>query len=169
MHVICGDAIPVLISFQWPVQEVEDGVLHFRSDLYAVLEQRCQRVRKPKSTVLFRRGEKAFGMFLVLRGTVSLDFGVDASTGLASACGPGALVGLPATLTRTNYSMTATVTDDAELGFLTPQVLVSLLREHPELRQQLLTILSAKVAHCEQVTKALLRQEKLPGLGLGRA
>jgi len=139
------------------------------SDLYVALEQRCDRVRKPRSTVLFRRGEKAFGMFLVLRGTVSLDFGVDASTALATACGPGALVGLPATLTRTNYSMTATVTDDAELGLLTPQDLVSLLRKQPELRQQLLTILSAKVAHSEQVTKALRRNEKLPRLDLGLA
>jgi CRP/FNR family transcriptional regulator, cyclic AMP receptor protein len=139
------------------------------SDLFAALEQRCERVRKPRSSVLFRRGEKAFGMFLVLRGTVSLDFGVDAPTALASTCGPGALVGLPTTLTRTNYRMTATVTDDAELGFLTPQALVSLLRKQPELRLQLLTILSAKVAHSEQVTKALLRNEKLPRLEWGPA
>lgn len=132
------------------------------SDLYAALEQRCERVRKPRSTVLFRRGQKAFGMFLVLRGTVSLDFGVDASTALASACGPGTLVGLPATLTRTNYSMTATLTDDAELGFLTPEDLVSLLHKQPELRHQLLTILSAKVAHSEQVAKALRRNEEPP-------
>lgn len=92
-------------------------------ELYAALAQCCERVRKPRSTVLFRRGEKAFGMFLVLRGRVSLDFGVDALSALASACGPGALVGLAATLTRTNYGMTATVTGDAELGFLTPQAL----------------------------------------------
>ena len=136
-----------------------------RSDLYAALQQRCERVRKPRLTVLFRRGEKAFGVFLVFRGTVSLDFGVDASTALA--CGPGTLVGLPASLTRTNYSMTATVTDDAELGFLTLQALVSLLRKHPDLCQQLLTILSAKVAHSEQVTKALLRNEEPPRLELG--
>ena len=76
---------------------------------------------------------------------------------------------MPATLTRTTYSMTATVTDDAELGFLTPQALVSLFRKQPELRQQLLTILSAKVAHSEQVTKALLRKEKLPRPELGLA
>jgi CRP-like cAMP-binding protein len=108
-------------------------------------------------------------MFLVIRGIVSLDFGVDASTALANVCGPGALVGLPATLSRTNYSMTATVTEDAELGFLTPQDLVSLLHQQREFRQHLLTILSAKVAHSEQVAKALRRNEKLPELGLGPA
>jgi len=132
------------------------------ADLYVALEQRCKRVRKTRSTVLFRRGEKAFGVFLVLRGVVSLDFGVDTSSALARTFGPGALVGLPATLTGTNYSLTATVTEDAELGFLPPELLVSLLRTRPELCQPLLTILSAKVEHTEQVTKALLREEKMP-------
>ena len=139
------------------------------SDLYAALERRCERVRKRRSTVLFRRGEKAFGMFLVIRGTVSLDFGVDASTVLANVCGPGALVGLPATLSRTNYSMTATVTEDAELGFLARRDLVSLLHQHAELRQHVLAILSAKVARNEQVAKALRRKEKFPEPGLGPA
>jgi CRP/FNR family transcriptional regulator, cyclic AMP receptor protein len=139
------------------------------ADLHAALEQRCKRVRKPRSTVLFRRGERAFGMFLILRGAVSLDFGVDCSVGLANTYGPGALVGLPATLTGRGYSMTATVTDDAELGFLTAHAVESLLREQPELCQQLLTILSAKIAHTEQLTKALAHNEKLPRLESGVA
>ena len=138
-------------------------------DLYAALERRCETVRKRRSTVLFRRGEKAFGMFLVMKGTVRLDFGVDASTALGNICGPGALVGVPATLSRTNYSMTATVTEDAQLGFLTPQAVAALLREQPGLRQHFLTILSAKVAHTEQVTKALRCNQKSPDLPLVRA
>jgi CRP/FNR family transcriptional regulator, cyclic AMP receptor protein len=138
-------------------------------DLHSALEQHCEKVRKPRTTVLFRRGQKAFGMFLVLSGTVRLDFGVDGSAALASTYGVGALVGLPATLTGRDYSMTATVTDDAELGFLTTQALDTLLRNHPEFCQQLLTILSVKIAHTEQVTKALLRKEKLPSLESGIA
>jgi CRP-like cAMP-binding protein len=65
--------------------------------------------------------------------------------------------------------MTATVTGDAELGFLTTQVLESLLREHPEFCRELLEILGAKLTHTEQVTKALLRKEKLPKLESGVA
>ena len=138
-------------------------------DLHAALEHRCERVRKPRSTVLFRRGERAFGMFLILKGTVSLDFGVDSAAGLASAYGPGAIVGLPATLTGRDYSMTATVTGDAELGFLTTLALNSFLRSHPEFCGELLTILGAKIEHTDQVTKALLRKEKLPKLESGVA
>jgi len=136
------------------------------TDLYAALERRCERVRKRRSTVLFRRGEKAFGMFLVIRGTVTLDFGVDASTSLANVCGPGTLVGLPATLSRTNYSMSATVIEDAELGFLSPPDLISLVHQQPQLRRHLLTILSAKVANSERVAKALRGKEKLSEVGL---
>jgi CRP-like cAMP-binding protein len=114
-------------------------------DLYPALERHCEKVRKPRSTVLFRRGEKAVGIFVVLRGTVVLDLGVDGSGALASTCGSGALVGLPATLVRGTYSMTATVVDDAELGFLPTEELLSLFRKHPELCQQLLKMLGAKV------------------------
>jgi CRP-like cAMP-binding protein len=138
-------------------------------DLHGALEQSCQRLRKPRSTVLFRRGERAFGMFLILRGMVGLDFGVDSSAALASACGPGALVGLPATLTKSNYSMTATVTEDAELGFLTTQSLESLLRKHPKLCNELVAVLSAKVASSEQMMKTLLRKEKPPRVESGVA
>jgi CRP-like cAMP-binding protein len=73
-----------------------------------ILEQWSEKVRKPKSTVLFRRGDKASGMFIVLSGRVSLDLGVDSA--FSHTCGEGALVGLPSTLTQRNYSMTATVT-----------------------------------------------------------
>jgi len=83
------------------------------ANLHHVLEQRSEKVQKPRLTVLFRRGEKASGMFVVLSGKVSLDAGVDSA--LARTCGPGALVGLTSTLIRNNYSMTATVTEDAEL------------------------------------------------------
>ena len=131
-------------------------------DLHAALAQRCETVRKPRSTVLFRRGEKAFGMFLILTGTVRLDFGVDGAAGLASTNGPGALVGLPATLTKRDYSMTATVTDDAELGFLTAEALQSLLREHPEFCQELLLILGEKLAQTEQAKAPVLRKQETP-------
>lgn len=130
-------------------------------DLYAALERICERVRKPRSTVLFRRGEASFGIFLVLAGAVALDFGVDSSIALNSNYSPGALVGLHATLTGRNYSMTATVTSDAELGFLSTQALKSLLRQQPDLCQLLLTMLGAKVAQTEQVTKAVLRKERV--------
>lgn len=122
-------------------------------DVLVELQQNCEVVRKPKHTVLFKRGQAAFGMFLVMRGKVTLDFGVDGSCSLNGAYGPGALVGLPATLTGRTYSMTATVTDNAELGFISSKGLKGILRQQPELCRQLLDILGAKITHTYQITK----------------
>jgi len=132
------------------------------ANLQHVLEQRSERVCKPRSTVLFRRGDKASGMFVVLSGKVSLDLGVDSA--LCRTYGPGALVGLPSTVTRRNYSMTATVTEDAELGFWSPDALDSLLRKHPDLCPPLLAILGAKIAENHEVERALLTRDKQPAM-----
>ena len=130
------------------------------ASLQLALADGCKRICKAKSTVLFRRGEKAHGMFVVFSGNISLDFGGD--TPLARSCGPGALVGLTSSITGTNYNMTATVTEDAELGFLAPEVLDSLMRENPDLCRELLTMLSERLFEIQQLQKALLNTQKQP-------
>lgn len=132
------------------------------TDLSGVLETCCERIRKPRQTVLFHRGDGAFGMYLVLEGMVSLDFEGDGSSPLNGTYGPGALVGLPATLTGGTYSMTATVTDDAELGFISCDRLTALLGEHPELGRHLLGVLSTRLAQTEELKKAMLSNEDPP-------
>ena len=123
------------------------------ANLRYILEQQSEKLRKAKTTVLFRRGEKAAGMFVVISGKVTLDLGVDSVLG--RICGPGALVGLPSTLTRHNYSMTATVTEDAELGFWSPDALDSLLRKRPDLCQPLMAILGGRIAQGRESERAL--------------
>ncbi|MGC1649908.1 MAG: hypothetical protein WA741_29130 [Candidatus Sulfotelmatobacter sp.] len=67
---------------------------------------------------------------------------------------------LPPTLTRRNYCMTATVTEDAELGFWSPEALDSLLHNRPDLCQQLLVILGEKMAENYELQEASLRKSK---------
>ena len=93
-------------------------------------------------------------MFVVLSGSVSLDLGVGPL--LAPSHGIGTLVGLPSTITRKNYSMTATVTEDAELGFLSPDGLQALLHECPDLYEPLLVILGEKLAESREDERKLL-------------
>jgi hypothetical protein len=45
------------------------------ANLQTILEQRCEKVRKPRFNVLFQHGDKASGMLVVLSGRVSLGFG----------------------------------------------------------------------------------------------
>lgn len=126
------------------------------TNLQTVLEQHSERTSKPKGTVLFRCGEKASGMFVIFSGRVSLYFGIDSA--FVSSYGTGALVGLPSTITRRNYSMTAAVTEDAQLGFLSPERLDSLMREHPGLCHQLLVILGNRIAENHDFVQTLLKQ-----------
>jgi len=113
-----------------------------------------EKLFRPKSAVLFRGSERAFGMFVVLRGMVRLDFGADSIR--SRSYGPGTLVGLPATITRSNYLMTATVTEDAELLFWSSKALELLLHERPELCQQLLVIMGERLAEHQEIMKASL-------------
>lgn len=139
------------------------------TDLKALLLQRSDKVQKNRQTVLFKRGEVSFGMFLVLRGAISLDFGVDGSSPLNKTYGPGALIGLPATLTGRTYTMTATVTDDSELGFVSSEALKALLLVQPKACQELLAMLTAKIVQTDEVTRAMLGRKSIPGPELALA
>ena len=130
-------------------------------NLFLFLEENCEKLHEPKSTILFKRGEKVFGMFLILSGIVSLEFETDSVP--SRLYGPGTLIGLPATLTKRNYSMTASVMEDAQLGFLSPEVLDSLVRKNPDLSHELLTLLSDRILEIQRVQKDLLDpRDQLP-------
>jgi CRP-like cAMP-binding protein len=129
----------------------------YSPDLQTSLRLHAVTIRKAKTDVLFRRGQKAVGMFVIVRGKVSLDFGVDSA--FARVYGPGALVGLPATLTRRNYAMTATVTEAAELVFWSLGDLDSLLQRRSDLCRQLLEILGERMAENQKMMKAMLGRD----------
>lgn len=74
----------------------------------------------------------------------------------------GALIGLPAALSKRNYSMTATVSEDAELGFWSPTELDALLCDHPDICQQLLSIMGERLADNQATMKALLKGNTPP-------
>ena len=57
-------------------------------------------------------------------------------------------------LTQHNYSMIATVTEDAELGFWSSEALTLLLRKRPDLCRQLLVVLGERMAENQQIAKA---------------
>jgi CRP-like cAMP-binding protein len=65
--------------------------------------------------------------------------------------------------------MTATVTEDAEVGFISMKALRELLGSRPEFCQQLLTILSARVAQTDRIRRAMLAKKNIPGHEVGLA
>lgn len=124
------------------------------ANLVAALEGHSTKISTPTGTVLFRCGQKASGMFLILSGKVSLTAEFHSAPDFSY--GPGALVGLPATITQSNYSMTAIVTENARLAFLNPEGLDSLLHEHPELCHELLVILENRIAENQTLVRSVL-------------
>ncbi len=117
-------------------------------DLEIALQQDSQKIAMRKGEVLFRRGESACGIFVLLSGRVILDLGLD-------ACFPrtyeaGALLGLSATLTRGIYSMTATVMENAVVAFWSREALESLLQRQPRYYRELVDILEESISGNER-------------------
>lgn len=114
-------------------------------------------VQRARGTYLFRRGDAVTGIFLISRGTVRLGLDGDPAGFPSRDVGPGSVVGLPASLSDSSYSLTAEVSEDAELVFLSRQRLLDLLREKPELCFQVMSILTEELT---QTRTALERVRK---------
>jgi len=73
----------------------------------------------PKGAVLFRRGEPAFGVFLVIKGRVSLRLeGQHGAVLWERTVTPDSIIGLPGTLVGGRHSLTAQTLEETELAFV---------------------------------------------------
>jgi CRP-like cAMP-binding protein len=122
-------------------------------ELRAELESRATIVFKPKGATLFRRGGAVSGVFLIRSGRVSL--GLDYKTRIypARMLRPGAIVGLPATVSGSPYSLTAKVVKDSELAFVPRKAVVACLKNNPVLCLQVVDMLSGEIAHVRSAFK----------------
>jgi CRP-like cAMP-binding protein len=98
------------------------------SQLLAVAKE----VTEPKGTFLFRSGEPAFGIFLVKSGKVNLQLeGQQGQTLWKRTVTRNSIVGLPATLARGHYSLTAITLSKSQLAFVNTQDLIDLVKNDP--------------------------------------
>ena len=117
------------------------------------LEKLATSVSKPKGTVLFRRGDEPAGAFLICDGEVSLGLDCPSSIYPARVLGPGAVIGLPATVSGNPYSLTAEVVEDAELRFISRETVMQCLRSHPQLCMEVMEILSDEICDVRSALK----------------
>jgi CRP-like cAMP-binding protein len=129
------------------------------SNLIPSMELREQLLRlaktitKPRGTILFRRGDPASGLFLILNGKVSLGLEVDGPIPdriLSTGC----IVGLPATVSGNPYSLTAVVIKDAELAFVPRDAVLDLLHRDSGLCFQVMEMLSGEISEIRAAFKA---------------
>jgi CRP-like cAMP-binding protein len=102
------------------------------SALHNELNSVASRVSLPLGSMLFRCGDPVSGIYLIRSGAVTMYLDAPAETHIAKALGPGDIAGLPAALTGV-YSLSARVTADAELGFISADEVTALLERSPHL------------------------------------
>ena len=102
-------------------------------------------VERARGTYLFRRGEPVTGIFLIFDGVVRLGLDPNPAGIPSREVGPGSVVGLPAALSDSRYSLTAEVIKECRLVFLPRQSLIDLLRQKPDLCFHIMSILSEEL------------------------
>lgn len=122
-------------------------------ELKAELEQLATIIFKSKGAILFRRGEDVSGVFLIRSGRVSLALDCETPLYPARILGPGAIAGLPATVSGNPYSLTAKVVDDAELAFVPRDAVLDCLRNNPTLCFQVMDMLSGEISDIRSAFK----------------
>ena len=121
-------------------------------DLVVPPEMREQLLRlatctsKAKGTILFRHGDAVRGLFLIRSGKVSLALDGANASFPSRILGTGSVVGLPATVAGSPYSLTAQVIEDAELAFVPREAVVDCLRQNPQLCFEVMDMLSGEIS-----------------------
>jgi CRP-like cAMP-binding protein len=122
-------------------------------ELKAEFERLATIVSKPKGTTLFQRGEQPAGVYLIHSGRISLGLDYENSIYPARILGPGAIVGLPASVSGNPYSLAATVIEDSELAFVPREAVVTCLKKNPIFCFQVMDILSDEIADIRSAFK----------------
>jgi CRP-like cAMP-binding protein len=115
-------------------------------ELQAELERLATTVFKPTGTILFRRGDDVSGMYLIRSGQVRLCLDCETPLYPARILGPGAIVGLPATVSGNSYSLSAKVVEDSELAFIPRDAVLKCLQINPVLCFQVMDMLSGEIS-----------------------
>ncbi len=123
------------------------------AELNKALRTASKPVKKKKGALLFRAGSPARGAFLVRSGKVKLQ--LEGAGGLypTRTLGPGAVAGLPATVSGEPYSLTAEVEQDCELDFIPRKSLLALLQHNPTAALNILQILSEEIYKMRNTAK----------------
>jgi signal transduction histidine kinase len=130
-------------------------------DRASLLEQ-ARRVRAEAGTVVFRQGDAADGLYILLEGRLEVTRTERGEELLLGVQRPGDFVGEIALLAGEARSATVTATVPSELIVLAPDGFRELLMSRPDAALAILRTVSARLAATEST---LIRHEKLASLG----
>ncbi len=114
-------------------------------ELIKELKIAAKPLKTKEGTILFRAGERGKGAFVVRRGQIKLTLEGGGALYPSRTLGPGAIVGLPATVSGEPYSLTAEAIKDCELDFISRKDLLALIQRNTKAALQILQILSEEI------------------------
>jgi len=115
------------------------------SELAEELDQAASTVHLRKGAALFHCGDALSGVFVIRKGAVTLSVNGHHNVYPSRTLGSGEILGLPATLIG-HYSLSARVTEDAELGFVPGPKVTEMLELSPRLCLIAMRLMSEEIA-----------------------
>ena len=114
--------------------------------LICVLSERSVLVPCETDRVLFRQDEPAVGIFIVLKGGVTLSLmSKDGHSLFAAQARRDSILGLPGVISNLPYTLSATAAGGAEVSFVSCADLKALMEADSALSLKLLELLAAEV------------------------
>lgn len=114
-----------------------------------------------KGTILFREGDPARGVYLVVSGSASLSLHADDGRSIAVRnVGPGYLLGLPGTILNRNYLFTARLTQDSRVTYVPTSALLDFLRLHNDLCFDIVEMLGGELIEMPPVVYRRSRRHR---------
>lgn len=145
-------------SRQWPcltepfvfyrslVVNLDPSAFLANPDLILALRKQSTAVLCPEDRVLFRQGDDPGGLYILLKGKVTLTMASpDGKPILSAHAAEGSLLGLPGLIGNEPYTLTAIAHRGAELSFVTGAQFTSLMQSDPLLSLTILQVLAAEV------------------------
>jgi CRP-like cAMP-binding protein len=121
------------------------------------LSAKAKRVVEPEGAVLFRRGEPAFGIFVVRKGKVALRLESEKGTPVLDRTATrDSILGLPGTLSGGRYSLTAVTLQECELAMIPRPELLELIQQDCSIGMELMRALGDEVVQMRDVLAAPL-------------
>ncbi len=122
-----------------------------KQDLHT-LGTTCHERDYPAGDTLLRQGDTAMGLFVIVRGKVSVTQHRDADDAghEINTLGPGDVIGEMALLDDLPRSATVTAVEPTHVLVLPVWDFRAILRDHPDITIKLLAMLSQRLRHAEQ-------------------
>jgi CRP-like cAMP-binding protein len=105
--------------------------------------------------VLFRIGERAHGVYLILNGEIELVLPLAEGSAIGFLADSGSLIGLPAAFTDEPYSTTAVALTELEMAVMEPEKFCRMVESSPPLSLEVLRILAGETRAIRLAIQAL--------------